>query len=111
MTTMSYLSGPRILRTREGGNSASMRGRLTHGDVMPARGDEVPVSTKVGSAAAGSALATIIWTIVGAMTSVFSPTTIAALTGATATLAAFILGFFVPDSNDYIQSQMTRRGM
>jgi hypothetical protein len=56
------------------------------------------VSPKVGFAAVGTAIATIIWTIV-AVTSpgVFTDAAIASLTGATATVIAFLLGFAVRD--------------
>lgn len=53
---------------------------------------------KVGAGAVGAALATIIWTIVAAVTNAFSTSQIALLTGATATVLSFLLGYIVPDS-------------
>ncbi|MCA1676388.1 MAG: hypothetical protein LC799_30840, partial [Actinobacteria bacterium] len=56
------------------------------------------VSPKVHWAAAASALATIIWTVVGTLApSAFTATSIASLTGATATVLAFAGGFVAKD--------------
>jgi hypothetical protein len=56
------------------------------------------VSPKVAWATAASALATLIWTLVGVFApQLFTASTIATLTGATATLFAFFGGFLVND--------------
>jgi hypothetical protein len=57
------------------------------------------VSAKVTWAAAASALATITWTIIATLTpDTFSPTTIATLTGSSATVLAFAGGYLVRDT-------------
>ena len=56
-------------------------------------------SAKVGFASAGSAVAIIISTVGAAPTSVFSDTSVAACPGATATVVAFLLGYFVPEES------------
>jgi len=58
------------------------------------------VSTKVTAAALGGAISTFIWTIVSTATNVFSDTAITALTGSTATIAAFALGYLVTERRD-----------
>ena len=57
------------------------------------------VSPKVGSAALGSALATIFWSIAAATwwKNTFSDATLAALTGATATILAYVFGYLKTD--------------
>ncbi|WP_018331131.1 hypothetical protein [Actinomycetospora chiangmaiensis] len=56
------------------------------------------MSPKVTWAAASSALATIVWTIVGAVDpALFPASEVAVLTGATATILAFLGGYFVRD--------------
>lgn len=56
------------------------------------------VSPKVHWAAVAGALATIIWTVVATLApSVFNAASIASLTGATATVLAFLGGFFAQD--------------
>jgi hypothetical protein len=57
------------------------------------------VSPKVGSAALGSALATIFWSIAAATwwKNTFSDATLAALTGATATILAYLFGYLKSD--------------
>jgi hypothetical protein len=57
------------------------------------------VSPKVTWAAAASALATITWTIIATVApDTFSATTIATLTGSSATVLAFTGGYFVRDT-------------
>ena len=57
------------------------------------------VSAKVTWAAAASALATITWTIIAAVApDTFSATTIASLTGSSATVLAFAGGYLVRDT-------------
>ena len=57
------------------------------------------VSAKVTWAAAASALATIAWTIIAAVApDTFSATTIASLTGSSATVLAFPGGYLVRDT-------------
>ena len=57
------------------------------------------ISPKVNAAAAAAAVATIIWTVVAAVSpGMFSETAIASLTGATGTVLAFVLGFLIRDS-------------
>jgi putative Ca2+/H+ antiporter (TMEM165/GDT1 family) len=54
-------------------------------------------SKKVGAAALGAALATLLWILLGAyVTTKLSKEAIAALTGATSTIFAFALGYLVP---------------
>jgi hypothetical protein len=56
------------------------------------------ISTKVTAAAAGTALATIVWTIVATLApGVFADTAITSMTGATGTLFAFAFGYLIPD--------------
>ncbi len=57
------------------------------------------VSPKVGGAALGSALATIFWSIAAATwwKNTFSDATLAALTGATATILAYLFGYLKTD--------------
>ncbi len=57
------------------------------------------VSPKVNFAALGAALATIFWAIAAATfwKHTFSAATLAALTGATATIVSFGLGYWIPD--------------
>lgn len=59
------------------------------------------ISTKVGASAAGGAAATILWALLalvwGAVREM-DPQALAALTGATATLLAFALGYLVPET-------------
>ena len=57
------------------------------------------VSPKVNFAALGAALATIFWAIAAATwwRHTFSAATLAALTGATATMVAFALGYVMAD--------------
>jgi hypothetical protein len=57
------------------------------------------VSPKVNSAALGSAVATIFWSIAAAtfLKNTFSDSTLAALTGATATILAYLFGYFASD--------------
>ena len=59
-------------------------------------------SNKVGAATVGSAVATIVWILLvnfvpAVKNASLSDTTIAGLTGATATVVAFVLGYFVPE--------------
>lgn len=58
------------------------------------------VSPKVNFAALGAALATIFWAIAAATfwKHTFSAATLAALTGATATIVSFGLGYWIPDT-------------
>jgi uncharacterized BrkB/YihY/UPF0761 family membrane protein len=57
------------------------------------------ISPKVNAAAAAAAVATIIWTVVAALSpGMFSETAIASLTGATGTILAFLLWFLIRDS-------------
>jgi uncharacterized membrane protein (Fun14 family) len=56
------------------------------------------ISPKVTAAAVGSAVSTLIWTIVSSATNTFSDQAITALTGSTATIAAFLLGYLTRDS-------------
>jgi hypothetical protein len=56
------------------------------------------ISTKVTAAAAGTAMATILWTIVATFApGVFTDTAITSMTGATGTLLAFLFGYWIPD--------------
>jgi hypothetical protein len=60
--------------------------------------DPTNVSPKVTFAALGSAISTIIWTVLALTVLKNIPeTAIAVLTGATGTVLAFILGWLVPD--------------
>lgn len=57
------------------------------------------VSSKVTWAAAASALATIMWTVIAALApDTFTATTIATLTGSSATVLAFAGGYIVRDT-------------
>jgi hypothetical protein len=57
------------------------------------------LSPKVGGAALGAALATIIWTLVASLApGTFSEVAITSLTGATGTVFAFVLGFAIRDA-------------
>ena len=57
------------------------------------------VSPKVGAAALGAAIATIIWTLVASLSpGTFSEAAITSLTGSTGVVLAFVLGFVVRDS-------------
>ena len=57
------------------------------------------VSPKITWAAAASALSTIVWTIIAASApAVFTPATVATLTGASATVLAFAGGYLVRDT-------------
>jgi hypothetical protein len=56
------------------------------------------ISTKVTAAAVGTALATIIWTVIATvMPGVFTDTAITSLTGASGTIFAFVFGYVIPD--------------
>ncbi|GGM62984.1 hypothetical protein GCM10012275_37070 [Longimycelium tulufanense] len=57
------------------------------------------ISPKVGAAALGAAVATIFWTIAGATfwKDTFTASEISGLCGASATVLAFILGYFIRD--------------
>jgi hypothetical protein len=57
------------------------------------------ISPKVGAAALGGAIATIFWAIAAATwwKNTFSDSTLAAITGATATVLSFVLGYFQSD--------------
>jgi hypothetical protein len=63
--------------------------------------DPTTLSPKTVAAAVGAALATILWTCLAAFVpqvrSSLTESTLIALTGATATVFAFILGYFIPD--------------
>jgi hypothetical protein len=56
-----------------------------------------PVSPKLSAAALGPAVAIVIWTLLSHLWSFLSPGEIAALTGSTGTIFAFILGYFTHD--------------
>ena len=57
------------------------------------------LSPKVGAAAVGAAVGTIIWTLVAELSpGTFSETAITSLTGSTGTILAFALGFVIRDS-------------
>ena len=57
------------------------------------------LSPKTAAASVASAISLIIWTILSAtvLEGVFDEPTIAALTGATATVTGFVLAYVVPD--------------
>ena len=57
------------------------------------------ISPKVGAAALGGAVATIFWAIAAAVwwKDTFSAATLAALTGATATVLSALFGYLIPD--------------
>jgi hypothetical protein len=56
------------------------------------------ISTKVTAAAVGTALATIVWTVVATFApGVFTDTAITSMTGATSTVLAFVFGYVIPD--------------
>jgi hypothetical protein len=56
------------------------------------------VSPKVGAAALGAALATIIWTLVASLSpGTFSDEAIVSLTGSTGVVLAAVLGYVCPD--------------
>lgn len=55
-------------------------------------------SKKIGAVAIGGALATILWILLATyVTTGISKEAITALTGATSTIFAFALGYFVPE--------------
>jgi hypothetical protein len=57
------------------------------------------ISPKVNAAALAAAAATIIWTVIAALSpGTFSETAIASLTGATGTILAFVFGFVIRDT-------------
>jgi hypothetical protein len=58
-------------------------------------------SNKVGAAGLGGAVATVVWTLAAATfwKNTFSDVTLASLTGSSATIFAFVLGYFVPNAS------------
>jgi hypothetical protein len=69
------------------------------------------LSPKVTAAALGTATATILWTLIAALSpGVFTEAAIASLTGATATLVAGVLGFLVRDAKRESSQTRARTG-
>lgn len=69
-------------------------------------------SDKVNVSSAGAAVSALFWTIAAATfwKGTFSDATIAALTGFTTTVVVFVLGFLIPDGENYLRSALGRRG-
>src|SRR5215469_5623766 len=70
----------------------------------------MPISQKVSASTAAAALSTIFWTVAAATfaKNVFSQGELAALTGVTATVLAFVIGWLVPESPGFLASQAAR---
>jgi hypothetical protein len=71
----------------------------------------MPISSKVAVSSVGAAISALFWTIAAATfwKGTFSDATIAALTGFTTTIVTFVLGYFVPESQTFLDSQRAMR--
>jgi hypothetical protein len=86
----------RLVRTRLG-RTVDMNGTTTSGETKDPGN---PVSPKATAAGAGSALATLIWVLLGildVLPSDTDPAVVATATGATSTVLAFFFGYFFND--------------
>ena len=69
------------------------------------------VSTKISAAAVGGAVATIIWVVVASLwPDAFTDAAITSLTGASATVLAFVFGYLVKDPQRQSTPRTRRHG-